>query len=124
MPKVRAETSKKGKWYLPKHRFYELYHWCLQYKEWKQEVNSLTTGESGMKRKAKLRKRIELIESTARESDEQLAEYILRAVIDDAASYDWMKMWMNIPCSPDMFYDRRRKFLWLLDKHLEESNVP
>ena len=30
----RAEVSKKNKYYISKHRYYELKHFCLQYKEW------------------------------------------------------------------------------------------
>lgn len=38
---IRAEISKKGKWWISKHRYYELKHYCLQYKEMKEELESL-----------------------------------------------------------------------------------
>ena len=77
---IRAEISKKGKWYISKHRFYELKHFCLQYDEWKDAVDGLTslsspsgdistggtftgdrTGNTAVKR-ASMRARMEMIE--------------------------------------------------------------
>ena len=33
---IRPEISEKSKYYIDKHRYYELKHFCLQYKEWKK----------------------------------------------------------------------------------------
>ncbi len=33
---LRSELSPKNKYYIDKHRYYELKHFCLQYPEWKQ----------------------------------------------------------------------------------------
>lgn len=35
---VRPEVSKKSKYYISRHRYYELKHLCLQYPELKKEV--------------------------------------------------------------------------------------
>lgn len=40
--------------------------------------------------------------------------YIFKAVTD-GVSYVWLNMHTDIPCGKDMFYDRYRRFFWLLD---------
>ena len=37
---LRPELSKKNKYYIDKHRHYELKHFCLQYPDWKKEYDS------------------------------------------------------------------------------------
>ena len=59
--------------------------------------------------------RIALIEKTAKEADEYLYTYILKAVTEEL-SYTYLKSKMDIPCGRDMYYDRYRKFFWLLSK--------
>lgn len=38
---LRAELSTKNKYYIDKHRYYELKHFCLQYPEWKRTYAEL-----------------------------------------------------------------------------------
>lgn len=132
---IRAEISEKNKYYIDKHRYYELKHFCLQYKEWKKEyakcndaiifasqIDRLPTDNTPSDITAKYamqkifyRDRINLIEKVAKEADEYLYEYILKAVTE-GLSYPYLKTKMGIPCGRDMYYDRYRKFFWLLDK--------
>lgn len=72
------------------------------------------TGETATKL-ADLKSNIALIRSTANNTDEGLACYIFKAVTEER-SYDNLKAFFDIPCSRDMYYDRYRKFFWLLDK--------
>ena len=44
--RVRAEISKSNPYWIPKHRLYELKHFCLQYPEWQKAYNALL-GVSG-----------------------------------------------------------------------------
>lgn len=132
---IRAQISEKNKYYIDKHRYYELKHFCLQYKEWKkayascndavifasrfdQRVASNTpcdiTAKYGMM-KAHYDRRIKLIENTAKEADEFLYPYILRAVTE-GLSYTYLKAALDIPCGRDMYYDRYRRFFWLLSE--------
>lgn len=137
--KIRP-TLKRSQWALPKHRFYELYHYCLQYPEWVAEYNgmlgaraiSYNSGGSGTPghpteaagiRRSLLKDKIDLIESTARETDSQLAVYILKAVTMDGVTYSYLQTRDHIPCSRNMFYDRRRKFYWILDQKLSEGLI-
>lgn len=130
---IRPETAKTNKYWMPKHRYYELKHFCLQYLEWKKTYsmldgydscgyeNTYRTNEPSNpthnyteKRLAYLDK-IRLIERLAFDSDEELASYILKAVTE-GLSYTYLKSKLEIPCSRDTYYDRYRRFFWLLDK--------
>lgn len=132
---IRAEISEKNKYYIDKHRYYELKHFCLQYNEWKKayascndaiifaskferesstNVHSDITAKYGTM-KAHYDRRIKLIERVAKETDEFLYPYILRAVTE-GLSYPYMKTKLEIPCGRDMYYDRYRRFFWLLSE--------
>ncbi len=132
---IRPEISEKNKYYIDKHRYYELKHFCLQYNEWKKayascndaiifaskfdrqpssNIPSDITAKYGMM-KAHYDRRIKLIEECAMEADEFLYRYILRAVTE-GLSYTNLKVSHNIPCGRDMYYDRYRRFFWLLSE--------
>ena len=132
---IRAEISEKNKYWIDKHRHYELKHFCLQYPFWKQayaEFNnpsmplsmiervptSNLPGDPTAKRammKARYSERISLLEKVAKEADEYLHSYILKAVTENL-SYTYLKSKMDIPCGKDMYYDRYRRFFWLLSE--------
>ena len=40
MTDIRPEISKKNKYWISRHRYYELKHFCMQYREWLAEVNN------------------------------------------------------------------------------------
>ena len=129
---IRPEISRKNKYWIDRHRHYELKHFCLQYPEWKRAYRSHPSISSSINdeparssspgdptarqamRKTYYMERIELIERVAGEADEQLHDYILKAVTE-GLSYTYLRTKMNIPCSRDMYYDRYRRFFWLLD---------
>ena len=132
---VRAEISENNKYWISKHRHYELKHFCLQYPEWKKEYLTLgvPSASSAMLevissnhtpsdltaryaiRRVYYAERIDLIEKIAREADKYLYEYILRAVTE-GLSFTYLKSKLKIPCSRDMYYDRYRRFFWLLNE--------
>lgn len=135
MSAIRPELSVKNKYWIDRHRYYELKHFCLQYKQWKKAYSSLNdlglsmSGLTGLPtsnmpsditadyaiRKAEIGNKIKLIESTAMETDNELWYYIVKAVTEGLA-YTQLKMLFDIPCSRDTYYDRYRKFFWLLNK--------
>lgn len=132
---IRPEISLKNKYHIDKHRHYELKHFCLQYPEWKKAYAEFSNpsmplstiervptsnmpGDPTAKRamvRARYRERIELIERAAKDADGYLYEYILKAVTENL-SYTYLKSRLEIPCSRDMYYDRYRKFFWLLSE--------
>ena len=131
---MRPELSVKNKYYIDRHRYYELKHFCLQYKQWKKTYSMLQdlalakTNLSGMPgssdisdvtatcaiRKAELATKIKMVESAAMSADKELWYYIVKAVTEGLA-YTQLKMMFDIPCSRDTYYDRYRKFFWLLN---------
>lgn len=132
---IRPKISEKSKYYIDKHRYYELKHFCLQYNEWKKayascnesiiftskfERESASNVHSDLTAKYALKKfqygsKIKLIERIAMDADDFLYPYILKAVTE-GLSYTNLKAVHNIPCGRDMYYDRYRKFFWLLSE--------
>ena len=130
---IRAELSSKNKYWIDKHRYYELKHFCLQYPEWKKAYSNCdgsvifasnldrmptSNTRSDLTAKYAIKKlyykeRIELVERSATETDELLSNYILKAVTEEL-SYPYLKTKLDIPCSRDTYYDRYRKFFWIL----------
>lgn len=123
---ITPELSKSNKYYISRHRYYELKHFCLQYPEWKRAKKDLyfdtrnsnyiddPTGETASQL-AFYNKRIELIDRLVTCTDEQLSAYILKAVTE-GRSFTNLKTVFEIPCGKDLYYDRYRRFFWLLDK--------
>lgn len=135
---MRPELSRKNPWRISKHKQYACIHFAYQYKEWIDEYNSITdtlrspdydgtshgsggiskpTEDAGIRR-AELKEKIRMIEETAMEADKELYRYILRAVTDENVDYRYLDSVMNIPVSYNTFYDRRRKFYYLLSKKI------
>ncbi len=132
---IRAEISEKNKYWIDKHRHYELKHFCLQYPIWKREyanycsANIQTSTVDRMPssnipgdptarhaiKKSYYQERIDLIEKVAKEADEFLYRYILKAVTEEL-SFTYLKSKLDIPCGRDMYYDRYRRFFWLLSQ--------
>ena len=134
MSRIRPNISTKNKYHISRHKYYELKHFCLQYPEWRKELLeampiiqspkisrvgysgnfSDPTGEAAVRRN-ELLKRMKMVEQAAIAADADLFPYILKAVTEDL-SYTALEMEYEIPCGRDMYYDRYRKFFWLLSK--------
>ena len=130
---IRPELSDRNPYWLPKHRYYELKHFCLQYPLWKRACvkiigstkslsiveNIPTSNLPGDPTGAMAtligyyNEKIKMVENAAKESDIYLHDYILKAVTEDL-SYTYLKTKLEMPCGRDMYYDRYRKFFWLL----------
>lgn len=130
---IRPELSRDNKYWISKHRYYELKHFCLQYPLWKTAYNAFDDtgiplsmiekvptsnmpGDPTGKRavmKAYYKEKIDLIERVALDADQYLYDYILKAVTE-GLSYTYLRTKLDIPCGRDMYYDRYRKFFWLL----------
>lgn len=132
---IRPEVSGKNKYWIEKHRYYELKHFCLQYPIWKKAYAALdgwgnkhssvieqfkAGGISNPTEKCAEARlfysdRIELIERVAEQTNPELSSYIIRAVTS-GTSYDHLKVRLEIPCCRDVYYELYRKFFWLLNK--------
>lgn len=129
---IRAEISEKNKYWIDKHRHYELKHFCLQYPSWKRAyveldgfngrggdgIKSSTPGDPTGKvveMRTVYLERMDLIRRISFEADPDLATYIFRAVTE-GLSYTYLRTKLAIPCGRDMYYDRYRRFFWLLSQ--------
>lgn len=132
---IRPEILKKNRYWIDKHRYYELKHFCLQYPTWKKAHSSLDSmvrfayDTAGSSRTNKIQRPVEdtviareyyaermsIVEATAKETDEDLWKYILKAVTE-GLSYEYLRAQTNIPCCKDTYYDLYRRFFWLLNK--------
>ena len=132
---LRPELSKKNKYWIPKNRFYELKYFCLQYPLWKYAYEQLDgfyicsydlsnvskSNQPGdpigncVEERTRYFERMHTVEKAAIETDPYLASYILKAVTE-GHSFTYLKSRLEIPCSRDTYYDRYRRFFWLLDQ--------
>lgn len=131
---IRPEISEKNKYWIDKHRHYELKHFCLQYPMWKRVYSEFDgfkgrTNETVYSRvstpgdptatcaetRSLYLERMDLVRRIAFEADPDLATYIFRAVTE-GLSYTYLKTRLAIPCGKDMYYDRYRRFFWLLSE--------
>ena len=133
---VRPEVSQKSEYYLDKHRYYDLKHFCRQYAKWTHSLAYLD-GYSGIStnmvrqprhdgRKTDHTERtvearlcyesyIDMIKKAAADTDAFFAPYILCAVTN-GFSFDHLRARTNIPCCRKNYYMMYRKFFWILDK--------
>ena len=131
---IRPELSKNNKYWISRHRFYELKHFCLQYPSWKESlsecisiqemhfddscVSKTNTVYKPVEEYSEMRSnyfdKVSMVEKAARDTDEELAPYILKAVTE-GYSYTYLKSKMNIPCCKETYYELYRRFFWLLN---------
>ena len=131
MSDLKPELSDRNKYWISKHRYYELKHFCLQYPEWrklyadlefKMEARKLDyisgsdpsdpTAKYGQLR-AELKTAMDLVSKSALESSKELGAYIFKAVTD-GIPFVRLQTFYDIPCGKDMYYDTYRKFFWIL----------
>ena len=135
---IRPEISEKSKYWISRNRYYELKHFCLQYPDWKAELEQIVktlgysalsferepTGKTNLvhdtvficaERREVLLKNIALVDTASKEAGRDLSRYLIKGVTE-GWSYTQLKMSMQIPCCRDSYYDIYRKFFWLLDK--------
>ena len=130
----KPELSPKNPYHLSRHRYYELKHFCFQYKEWKKalalldgwqsygdEVGGIVKGNmpsDPTERYAILRtyysQHIELINDCLAMLEPAIAPYILKGVTE-GLSYNQLRA-RGCPCGSEMYYQLYHKFFWLLSK--------
>lgn len=108
-----------------------------KYPEWLEEYNSLkdsvkaiaydqeghgsgkvndSTGDLAARR-AEIRRKMLLVEHAAFDAGGDIGEFILKSVIDEDVTFEDMKA-LGLPCERTMYYDRRRKYYYLLSKEI------
>ena len=129
---IRPEISSRNPYSIEKEKYYELKHFCLQYPSWRKERTRLINQPRDYQLKehvshsdvpnpteavaiklTELSDKMELVESTAKEADGEIGQYVL-LVVTGVATYQYLKTRMQIPFSRDAFYEVYRRFFWLL----------
>lgn len=108
-----------------------------KYPEWLEEYNSLkdsvkaiaydqeghgsgkvndSTGDLAARR-AEIRRKMLLVEHAAFDAGGDIGEFILKSVINEDVTFEDMKA-LGLPCERTMYYDRRRKYYYLLSKEI------
>ena len=131
---IRPNISGKNQYWIDRHRYYELKHFCLQYPSWNDKYTSISalaahpmdkeklhisdisdTTEKIAAVKMKYGSLIGMVDSAAYETDKDLAYYITKAVTE-GLSYETLKLRYNIPCCRDVYYNLYRRFFWILSE--------
>lgn len=134
MPDLKPELSIKSPYWIPRHRYYELKHYCLQYRDWEKlykkmdaspkasDISSIASRkasgnltENTAVIRAELKNSMDIIQKTAAEVDPVIGPYLFRAVTEDIP-YVRLRMMYSIPCGQDAYYDCYRRFFYLLSK--------
>ena len=139
MPRqIRPEIKPENPLYISRQRYYELKHFCLQYPEWKvqvcmidgiqhqapytdmpkSETNTIQDRTAAIaldKERESLEHKIDIVEKAAEYAGADLKDHILKGITEGLA-YSILQLKTSIPCNRNEYYDRYRKFFWLLDK--------
>lgn len=129
MAVIRSEISVKSPYYISKHRYLELKHFCLQYPEWKRKLVDLSyfpiagdgrstdvakPVEKMAEKREKYLRYMEMVEQSLIAADPDIYEWLLKGVTMEVSYSDLRAA--GLPCSKDYYYERYRKFFWHLDK--------
>lgn len=132
---TRPELSTKNPYWIERHRYYELKHFCLQYPAWRKKLSAMdgyshdrTMREAGSGKSSAANPTYEtaeararylnwcgLVEHAAKETAADLEPYILKAVTE-GLSYEILRLRTAIPCCRDIYYDLYRRFFWILSR--------
>lgn len=131
MPDIRAELSLKNKYWIEKHRYYELKHFCLQYPNWKAMLREFYGIENPkfprvgfspnvsdpvlwtVEKREVYHNKIDLVERAAKQTSDEVSDYILKAVTEGLA-YENLRLMHGLPCGREMWYELYRKFFYIL----------
>ena len=117
---TRPELSVKNRYWLPKHRFYELKHFCLQYPEWKK-LYSLLDGwpEGSSKNEGDTTSR----DGIMRAGLAQKMNLVRETVHDVCGEYEWdIFEYVVLGIKPKLTSDQKdfwyyyQKFFWELSR--------
>ena len=133
MAKIRGELSKKNPYYISKYRYYELKYKCLQFNEWKEELNSfdLFGRSSGY-----IRERVDSSDISDRTKEFAIRRFVLEAnvrmvlealealrddlrpVIFDAVTkgmgWSVLQARYSLTCTRDEYYNEYHRFFYIL----------
>lgn len=131
--KTRPSLSDKNKYYISKHRYYELKHFVQQYPEWVEKLKDISSlAKVAPTDSDKIQKgsvsdptcdavekgllyslNMQIVDQSAKETDPVIGTIIMLNVIS-GDSYD--SGVANVPCCREVYYELYRKFFYILDQ--------
>lgn len=136
---TRPELSGRNKWWIAKHRYYELKHFCLQYPDWikmlkdldglpsrspgfQEHVDEGNTSDPTARYAAEreyFTRRMDLVNRAAFEAcDHNFWYTFLVEAVTTNSTYEVIEARKGImPVSRNEWYEIYRRFFWLLDKY-------
>ena len=132
MSDIRPELSKKNQYWIDRHRYYELKHFCLQYPLWKfysknidgLEGKKFPVGKSGsdfsdpvgwaVERREEYANKMILLQDAVMKTSPEFSDYIFKAVTQEL-NYDNLRLVHGLPCCRECWYELYRKFFYILD---------
>lgn len=132
---IRPKISERSKFWISKHRYYELKHFSMQYPEWKKLYRELDGSPSAAQidricvnggevsdptaRLAEARlyfaDRIDLVDRAARDAAGEYSQQLIKAITEEL-SYEKLVLFESIPFCKDTWYTIYREYFWILDK--------
>lgn len=143
---IRTSIALTNPWYISKHRYLELKHFCFQYPEWRKErleIESRIVGgfsgerivggdrsslvERQQEQANQYEIKMSLVEKAAVEAGDDLWPWLLKGVTKECG-YEYLHMTEGIPCCKDVYYRMYRKFFWVLSREknkllYEDQNI-
>ena len=131
MTDIRPELSSKNKYWLEKHRYYELKHFCLQYPYWKKTIKEIDGMDSknfprgifggnfsnptlkAVELREEYSNKMILLQDAVMAASPKLSDYIFKAVTMEL-SYENLRLIHGLPCGREMWYDIYRRFFYIL----------
>lgn len=137
---MARKMSYEGKYKLSRAEFNNAKWFAYRFNEFLDEYNSLKDSVSAIsyenadmphavnktsnptmslaERRAELSRKMDIINRCCQQAGGDISEYLFKAVTNENVTYNHLKTFMQIPCGATMFYERRRKFYWLLAKEI------
>ena len=137
---MARKMSYSGKYKLSREEYNHAKWYALRFNRWLDEYNSLSDSvgafsyenadmpkavnktsnptEQLAERRAELRNKMDLVINCCQEAGGDIFNYLLSAVTNEEVTYNTLVALKQIPCSANTFYDRRRKFYYLLSQKI------
>ncbi len=132
---MATKTEYTGKYKISKFDYGFAKWYSLKYNEWLEEYNALKDSVKSMSygeihgskvgnpteelatKRAELRNKMLKVENAAFDAGGDIAEYLLIAVTNEDMTYEQLER-KGMPCGRTLFYDKRRKYYYLLSKEI------
>lgn len=135
---MSRKTEYTGRYAISSREYAYARAYSYKYNEWLEEYNSLKDSVKGISydaeghgsgsvsdstgslaaRRAELRNKMLKVEHAAWEAGEDIAKYILIAVTNENVTFNVLKQKYKMPVEKTLYYDRRRKYYYLLSKEI------